>query len=528
MQSSTPLRTFWTLLLLVAVLTGGGVMLYIDATMRDYISRTIDDERTAVALQAAVLSRSLNRVAANVCALAEQNELRSYLNGGDPDALAGIAEEYLALARNAGDYGQIRFIDETGQEIVRVDSSGRSAHLIPADQLQNKGDRYYFVEMMQRALREIYISPIDLNVEHNEVEIPYQPMIRIGTPVFDGAGQRRGFVMINLPASPMLNRVVMYGALSIGQSMMLNGDGYWLIHPNQALTWGFMFPDRVDDRMPVLFSEEWGRMERRHAGTFRSASGLYTFRHIHPFSEVGHCVGFSGDDSEEEGFDDYEWILASHVPQADLSTYRRGLTFRTLAVAVPIVVLLGTIIRSLIAMMGQRQRYRAQLEALARYDGLTGLANRSTFEERLSTELDRSGRYERKFGVLYIDLDGFKGINDTLGHDAGDEVLKSVAGLLKRRLRAADTPARLGGDEFAVLLTEVPGREACHEVAADLCGQVSGLDFQGHSVGASIGVAIWPDDGETQMEVLRRADQAMYLAKKSGKNQVRAADELTA
>ncbi|MCB9957003.1 MAG: GGDEF domain-containing protein [Rhodospirillaceae bacterium] len=528
MHTITPLRTFWSLFLLVAVLTGGAVAFYIDLTMREFIRRTIADERVTVTLEASVLSRSLNRVAANVCALSEQNELRSYLDGGTPGSLDAIAWEYLALARNSGDYGQIRYIDETGQEIVRVDSSGRTAHVVPAEDLQNKSGRYYVAEVLSRGRNEIYISPIDLNIEGDAVEVPYRPMLRIGTPVFDGAGRRRGFVMINMPAANMLNRVVSYGALSIGRTMMLNDEGYWLIHPDPRHAWGFMFPDRADDRMPVLYPLEWAEMGQARAGTFRTDTGLYTFQHIRPFTEVGHCIDFGADDEEANGLEDYEWILASYVPESELTAHLRGLIYRTVAVAVPFVVLMGTIIRVVVAVVAQRRRYRADLESLARYDALTGLANRATFEDRLVTEFDRASRYEKKFGLLYIDLDGFKGINDTLGHDAGDDVLRAVAGLLKRRVRAADTPGRLGGDEFAVLLTEVPGRDACREVAAEICKQVSELDFQGHTVGASIGVAVWPDDAATPTEAMRRADQAMYLAKKSGKNQVRTVDELTA
>lgn len=182
---------------------------------------------------------------------------------------------------------------------------------------------------------------------------------------------------------------------------------------------------------------------------------------------------------------------------------------------------------------------RKRLEDLARHqaghDALTGLPNRLLFMDRLSQAVSRSDRRQDNFALLYLDLDGFKLINDRYGHQAGDMTLRQIATRLTQGLRRSDTCARLGGDEFAVIMDGAPEGEAQRlgEKLCEILGQPFTLDL-GESgqpevrVGASIGIALFPDDAadsrktrEERMEALIRvADGAMYAAKRSGKNRV--------
>jgi diguanylate cyclase len=160
-----------------------------------------------------------------------------------------------------------------------------------------------------------------------------------------------------------------------------------------------------------------------------------------------------------------------------------------------------------------------QLRRQAFCDPLTALPNRLLFEERLNQTLQRVGRTPSAMAVLFIDLDGFKPINDAHGHDIGDQVLRIVAARLSRSVRSDDMVGRLGGDEFACLLSNLPSREQlCHlacklvdAVAAPI--QLGGLEL---TVRPSIGIATCPADGVTAPELLRNADAAMYRAKRSG------------
>lgn len=165
-----------------------------------------------------------------------------------------------------------------------------------------------------------------------------------------------------------------------------------------------------------------------------------------------------------------------------------------------------------------------QLRHRTHHDPLTGLPNRSLFEERLELALAGARRYGRKVAVLYLDLDGFKAINDAHGHACGDEVLKEVSQRLTDALRTSDTLARMHGDEFVVLLPEVGGRDDIGRLTATLLDEVTRpvpIGDATANVSASIGVGLYPNDARHAAGLLSAADAAMYHAKASGKNTVR-------
>lgn len=160
---------------------------------------------------------------------------------------------------------------------------------------------------------------------------------------------------------------------------------------------------------------------------------------------------------------------------------------------------------------------------LAYTDVLTGIANRTLFLDRLNASIAQAYRQLNKVAVLFLDLDGFKAINDNLGHEAGDMLLKKVATRLKESVRTADTVARLGGDEFTVILNlnEANDAQIVAEKIIESIAQPYDLgDTEGH-VTVSIGIAIYPDQAENSATLIKNADAAMYAAKQAGKNQFR-------
>ena len=171
----------------------------------------------------------------------------------------------------------------------------------------------------------------------------------------------------------------------------------------------------------------------------------------------------------------------------------------------------------------ERRRFETQLRHLADHDPLTGLYNRRRFDEELTRGIAWAARYRERGAVLLLDLDGFKYVNDTLGHGAGDEVIRAVASTLASRLRGTDVLARLGGDEFAVLLPHA-GQAEARAVAADLLRAVRehpiGLDGRRIRITASIGVVPLDASAEEAGLVLAAADRAMYAAKDAGRDRV--------
>ncbi|MBR8235542.1 EAL domain-containing protein [Burkholderia sp. AU42008] len=169
----------------------------------------------------------------------------------------------------------------------------------------------------------------------------------------------------------------------------------------------------------------------------------------------------------------------------------------------------------------QRRQAEERLGYLATHDVLTNLANRMLFEERLAHAISHAKRFGRKVAVMYLDLDRFKLINDTLGHNAGDEVLKTVAERIVANVRANDTVARMGGDEFALVLEEIDDVRDVGRVARKLLDEVGrAIDIGDREifVTPSIGISIYPDDGTAAEDLILLADQAMYGAKSRGRN----------
>jgi diguanylate cyclase (GGDEF)-like protein/PAS domain S-box-containing protein len=170
----------------------------------------------------------------------------------------------------------------------------------------------------------------------------------------------------------------------------------------------------------------------------------------------------------------------------------------------------------------ERKRFEERLSFLAQYDVLTGLPNRALFYDRLHQAVVRARREQAMVGLMFLDLDRFKQINDTLGHAAGDRVLKVIAERLKGFLREADTIARLGGDEFTVIIEGISAPEQLTGVAEKIrkaLAEAVDLDGRRMSVSASIGITLYPRDGEDIDQLIRNADIAMYHAKQRGGRQ---------
>jgi len=210
------------------------------------------------------------------------------------------------------------------------------------------------------------------------------------------------------------------------------------------------------------------------------------------------------------------------VQQSYRRTFSFTLAFSIAAIALALLIAWRTLrkakLRSQLIreQMVELERSRAALREEATHDPLTGLANRRLFYDRLHQAVRHAHRYGGKVGILYVDLDRFKEINDRLGHHVGDAVLTEVAKRLTSSVRDSDSVARLGGDEFVVLLDEVQGRQDClaaaHKIEQTLNADTNfyGLDVE---IAASIGQALYPDDGTDEDALIRAADAAMYRVK---------------
>jgi diguanylate cyclase (GGDEF)-like protein/PAS domain S-box-containing protein len=168
----------------------------------------------------------------------------------------------------------------------------------------------------------------------------------------------------------------------------------------------------------------------------------------------------------------------------------------------------------------ERKKYEEKIQQMAFYDSLTGLPNRKLFSDRLGIVLAQAKRNKKKVGIVMLDLDNFKDVNDTLGHDVGDILLKTVAEWLSGTLRKSDTVARFGGDEFVLIFPDMKVIEEAIQVVQKIIDRFNKpflIDTHQLVVTTSIGIAVYPNDGMDEKNLMKNADIAMYQAKQAGR-----------
>ena len=197
-----------------------------------------------LAQETSVIERSVRRVERELAIATGDLQLFADLvteavAGGAPDRLVALERSALAFVRRRSGYFQIRFIGATGKEILHVESTPAGPRITPESELQNKGDRSYFSDTMRLEPGEVFVSPMDLNVEHGMVEVPYRPVLRFGTPIDDAAGRRQGIVVLNAHGEHFLHAFERNADETGIQRMIVNSDGYWLQH-RPEVEWGFV------------------------------------------------------------------------------------------------------------------------------------------------------------------------------------------------------------------------------------------------------------------------------------------------
>ncbi len=220
------------------------------------------------------------------------------------------------------------------------------------------------------------------------------------------------------------------------------------------------------------------------------------------------------------------WALTFEEAVAGPQVYERTRPNGTIIEVQTIAMQGGGLVRTYSDVTERRETER-QVRFLARHDGLTGLLNRAAFHERLASLIEDAAGHGRQIGVFYLDLDGFKQVNDTHGHSVGDRLLVTVASRLKAAIRETDIVARMGGDEFAVVQPFIGAGGDVGDLAQRMLDSVAQPYVFGEtrcSVNLSIGVALYPDDAVLPEDLLQNADMALYRAKADGKGRFRAYD----
>lgn len=222
--------------------------------------------------------------------LLNANETQQYLDDPTENSKAEMEALFLRIATAKPTFDQIRLLDHSGQEIARVNQNDGEPTIIASENLQDKSNRYYFQESIRLLPGEIYISDLDLNVENGQIEIPYRPMIRVGSPVFDSNGNQIGVLLINCDASDLLQNfesITLADSHARLQSFLINEHGDYLYHAQAEKTFAFMFHDRSASRLSIDNSSLWKSLHEKDTGSYETDQEIFQFVTLTPGKQSG-------------------------------------------------------------------------------------------------------------------------------------------------------------------------------------------------------------------------------------------------
>lgn len=630
----------WFLPIAVVIVIGAALIGFVSADKR--MGEIAAPEHFRVHLAGESLDGEVARPIRHLNSLAHLERGIQRVVDSQPAAIATpMVDAFISLISRNPEYMQMRWIGDDGMERVRVDRTpDGGTRALPPRELQDKRNRYYVTGTLRLKFGEIFVSPLDLNIEHNQIEIPYRPVVRLGTRVYRSDGTANGMLILNVSAQNMLERFAQHGQGS--DMVLLNADGFWLKSRNSADEWGFMLHKR--ETFGQRYPSAWKFIAATNAGQRKTAKGLWTWQTVHVTPE--HAVGVNpiywkvvsrvstqqldklqmdawlpsilgiclllplfgvgiwqlsreteARISAEVGLREERTSLVKANQQLQLAAnvlnnITEGVVITTSSGVIVSVnpaycemtgfaeeelvggnprlinsgkhdaqfyrdlwnsldqhgywegeiwnkrrdggLFLGReTITAIRDNLGHLQHYIGVLTDItetrraedsirhqAYHDALTGLPNRTLLMDRLRLHLSLSHRHHKQMAVLFIDLDGFKAVNDEVGHDAGDDVLKETAARLLSCVRESDTVARLGGDEFVAVLNDLTTSQDVTLVAQKMLDALQRpflAPEQQRHLSASIGIAVYPDVSADVSVLLAAADEAMYSAKRRGK-----------
>jgi len=384
------------------------LLLFAIATTQFFISQKLENldhstrEVRNIGLARQALTQDLRTVVADLLFLTSLNEVEQLLNKPATHTRELLERELARFSRSKGLYDQIRYLDINGMERIRINYNQGEVRIVADAKLQNKSDRYYFNHTLGLYKGDIYLSIFDLNIENNQIEEPYKPVIRFATPVFNQRHERKGIMVLNYLGSKLIKDFRQAAVNISDHAMLVNHDGFWLSSPNQQDDWGFML--KHERSFASAQAEAWQKIIATDNGQFRSQNGLFTFATVYA-AEIATIEPTNLNTHDKaSGYTHKQkptryWKVISHVSPDSLSGMSTTFLRRNLLLysAIAVLILLGSVF---LARAWVRHRYViAQTEYERRF--------RSTLEDM-------------QLAVVTIDIDGkMTFCNDYLLHHTG-------------------------------------------------------------------------------------------------------------
>ncbi|MCQ8102718.1 response regulator [Methylomonas sp. SURF-2] len=342
------LREFLLMFLPVAVLVLAGTWSLGEARIKAEIAMLMAEEKTYVELSQGRLMRELAVPIRHMASLANEKPVRQVYEATEGADSKQMEEAFFSLMSRNPSYDKVRWIDNNGWERVRVNNVDGQPQLVARADLQDKHDRYFYLDTLRLEKGEIYISPLDLNVDNGQFELPYKPTIRVATRIFAEDGSPRGILIINIAARAMLNAFVDGAGPAADRIMLLNAGGFWLKSPDPNDEWDFLFQGKnnLGNRHP----RAWEAMANVDQGQILLPDGLWTWDSLSPVSETDIRLSH-----------DIHWKVVTRLPATTLSALHDQVWPIKLLSALIILSLFGGGIGRLI--QAKTARARAEREA---------------------------------------------------------------------------------------------------------------------------------------------------------------------
>lgn len=382
-----PLRLFFLLFFPVVLLILGGAWYVGKERIDEEMALIRSSEIANVVMGVRRLDDELHAPLTQLRLLAGEDMVRRVLDSGRAGDFRDMESVFRRLIAYTKIYDKVRWIDEHGYERVRVNNVSGKPVVVPRDQLQAVAENYYFKEGMRLKPGEVYISPLDLNVEHGKVEAPRKPVLRLVTPISSGDGRPRGVLVANIAARTLLDAFTASMTEVRDHAMLLNNEGYWLKHPDAALEWGFMFQRK--DTLGIHHPEAWNSVSRIPAGQEELADGLWTWSTVYPLK-----VGEGRDASAIP-----TWLVVTHLPREQLEPLTQG-AWRTVGLYMLVLLVLYAAIAAWLA-RAVAGRARALAEAAAAHAEAQAALRLSQAQERFRLMVEANTN-----GLLVADKSG--------------------------------------------------------------------------------------------------------------------------
>jgi signal transduction histidine kinase len=418
------LRRSLAIFLPAAVLTGCVVLALYYQDLANERALNVQAGKHLVDLHADIITRELKAVESDLLYLANQAILRDFLSGEEADE-PQLEQEYVKFCKYRGVYDQIRYLDAEGQERIRINYNEGSPKAVAKDALQPKNKRYYFVQALLLERGRVFVSPFDLNIEHERIEQPLKPVIRFATPVFDASGTKRGVLVLNYLGAVLIRKLAAVAVSFPGTAMLLNNDGHFLRGPMPEDEWGFMLGH--DRCFATYYPDEWAKLTATGLGQFRTGHGLFTFRSLAPrtYSPTAlPALEYADPDAADAGL-----RVVSHIPPAVLDGRATQLLGRLLLLYGVVLLLLAALAWYLGHAGVLRRNQEQQLaDSEARLRALSSKLITAQEEERRSLSRDLHDELGQVVTAVTLELQR--------AAQAADPVRKNE--LIGRALRGAD------------------------------------------------------------------------------------------